>query len=139
MINNTKFFPILIIIVLTISFNVEARHHRLVVPEDSKEWTIGSRAYMSGDYRLALKYIRPLAKQGHSKAQSALAWMYETGRGVDRDYEKALIWFTVAIEYGSRTAPRNLYTVEKRLNKSDLKKARKIAESCIRNLSSCPQ
>ena len=25
------------------------------------------------------------------------------------------------------------------LNKSDLKKARKIAESCIRNLSSCPQ
>ena len=139
MINNTKFFPILIIIVLTISFNVEARHHRLVVPEDSKEWTIGSRAYMSGNYRLALKYIRPLAKQGHSKAQSALAWMYETGRGVDRDYEKALIWFTVAIEYGSRTAPRNLYTVEKRLNKSDLKKARKIAEGCIRNLSSCPQ
>ena len=139
MINNTKFFPILIIIVLTISFNVEARHHRLVVPEDSKEWTIGSRAYMSGDYRLALKYIRPLAKQGHSKAQSALAWMYETGRGVDRDYEKALIWFTVAIEYGSRTAPRNLYTVEKRLNKSDLKKARKIAEGCIRNLGACPQ
>ena len=139
MINNTKFFPILIIIVLTISFNVEARHHRLVVPEDSKEWTIGSRAYMSGDYRLALKYIRPLAKQGHSKAQSALAWMYETGRGVDRDYEKALIWFTVAIEYGSRTAPRNLYTVEKRLNKSDLEKARKIAEGCIRNLGACPQ
>tara|TARA_B100000287_G_C20643078_1_gene784208 strand:- start:156 stop:575 length:420 start_codon:yes stop_codon:yes gene_type:complete len=139
MINNTKFFPILIIIVLTISFNVEARHHRLVVPEDSKEWTIGSRAYMSGNYRLALKYIRPLAKQGHSKAQSALAWMYETGRGVDRDYEKALIWFTVAIEYGSRTAPRNLYTVEKRLNKSDLEKARKIAEGCIRNLGACPQ
>ncbi len=139
MINNTKFFPILIIIVLTISINVEARHHRLVVPEDSKEWTIGSRAYMSGDYRLALKYIRPLAKQGHSKAQSALAWMYETGRGVDRDYEKALIWFTVAIEYGSRTAPRNLYTVEKRLNKSELKKARKIAEGCIRNLGACPQ
>ncbi len=139
MINNTKFFPILIIIVLTISFNVEARHHRLVVPEDSKEWTIGSRAYMSGNYRLALKYIRPLAKQGHSKAQSALAWMYETGRGVDRDYEKALIWFTVAIEYGSRTAPRNLYTVEKRLNKSELKKARKIAEGCIRNLGACPQ
>ncbi len=139
MINNTKFFPILIIIVLTISFNVEARHHLLVVPEDSKEWTIGSRAYMSGNYRLALKYIRPLAKQGHSKAQSALAWMYETGRGVDRDYEKALIWFTVAIEYGSRTAPRNLYTVEKRLNKSDLEKARKIAEGCIRNLGACPQ
>ena len=35
---------------------------------------------MSGNYRLALKYIRPLAKQGHSKAQSALARMYETGR-----------------------------------------------------------
>ena len=139
MMNNIKFFPIFIIFVLAISFDLEARHHRLVVPEDSKEWTIGSRAYMSGDYRLALKYIRPLAKQGHSKAQSALAWMYETGRGVDRDYEKALIWFTVAIEYGSRTAPRNLYTVEKRLNKSELKKARKIAEGCIRNLGSCPQ
>ena len=94
---------------------------------------------MSGNYRLALQYIRPLAKQGHSKAQSALAWMYETGRGVDRDYEKAVIWFTVAIEYGSRTAPRNLYTVEKRLNKSELKKARKIAEGCIRNLGACPQ
>ena len=139
MMNNIKFFPIFIVFVLAISFDLEARHHRLVVPEDSKEWIIGSRAYMSGDYRLALKYIRPLAKQGHSKAQSALAWMYETGRGVDRDYEKALIWFTVAIEYGSRTAPRNLYTVEKRLNKSELKKAQKIAEGCIRNLRSCPQ
>ncbi len=137
--NTTNFFLIFILSVFTISFNVEARHHRPVVPEDSKEWTIGSRAYMSGNYRLALKYIRPLAKQGHSKAQSALAWMYETGRGVARDYGKAVIWFTVAIEYGSRTAPRNLYTVEKRLNKSDLKKAQKIAEGCIRKLSSCPQ
>ncbi len=65
--------------------------------------------------------------------------MIGSGRGVARDYEKALIWFTVAIEYGSRTAPRNLYTVEKRLNKSDLEKARKIAEGCIRNLGACPQ
>ena len=61
MINNTKFFPIFIIIVCAITFTVEARHHRMVVPEDSKEWIIGSRAYMSGDYRRALEYIRPLA------------------------------------------------------------------------------
>ena len=92
MINIIKLFPIFIVFVFAIAFDLEARHHRLVVPEDSKEWTIGSRAYMSGNYRLALKYIRPLAKQGHSKAKNNLALMYYHGRGVKKDLGKAFKW-----------------------------------------------
>ncbi len=45
----------------------------------------GFRAYKSGDYATALREFRPLAEQGHVKAQYKLGLMYETGRGLPED------------------------------------------------------
>ena len=111
----------------------------LAQPLAAQSYKAGSRAYMTGDYTTALKYMRPLAKQGHRKAQKTLGWMYANGRGVAQDVVMAFVWFTVAVENGDRTAWRNLASIENRLNEAQLKEARKLAKSCIKNLKSCPE
>ena len=111
----------------------------LTPPLAAQSYKAGSRAYMTGDYTTALKHMRPLAKQGHRKAQKTLGWMYANGRGVAQDDVMAFVWFTVAVENGDRTAWRNLASVENRLNEAQLKEARKLAKGCIKNLKSCPE
>ena len=65
--------------------------------------------------------------------------MYANGRGVAKDDVMAFVWFTVAVENGDRTAGRNLAGIENRLDNAGLKKARKLAKNCIKNLKSCPE
>jgi S1-C subfamily serine protease len=59
----------------------------------------GSAGYGEGvdalnrqDYARALAELRPLAEQGHAKAQWALAYMYRRGLGVPKDPAKADEW-----------------------------------------------
>ena len=110
----------------------------LAQPVTAQSYKAGSRAYMTGDYATALKHMRPLAKQGHRKAQKTVGWMYANGRGVAQDDVMAFVWFTVAVENGSRTARINLSGVENRLNEAQLKEARTLAKRCLKNLKSCP-
>jgi len=44
------------------------------------------------DYATALAELRPLAEQGHAKAQWALAYMYRRGLGVPKDPARATEW-----------------------------------------------
>ena len=60
----------------------------------------GVTAYERGDYATALKEFRPLAEQGHAKAQSILGVMYHGGDGVPQDYADALKWHRMAAEQG---------------------------------------
>ena len=53
----------------------------------------GLAAYKDGDYVIALKLLRPLAKQGNAKAQYHLSIMYEQGQGVTQDHKEALKWY----------------------------------------------
>ena len=73
-----------------------ARNHTYVHEELSKSeqhYKIATRAYRTGDYATALMYLRSLAKQNHKKAQGTLGWMYEAGKGVQRDYNGlCLVW-----------------------------------------------
>ena len=48
------------------------------------------RAFLRGDYFLALSKIRPLAAQGYPYAQHALGAMYAEGQGVPQDYKEAV-------------------------------------------------
>lgn len=48
------------------------------------------------------------AKQGHASAQFSLGTMYIEGRGVVRDYSKALRWLNRAAEQGNIQAQHNL-------------------------------
>ena len=56
----------------------------------------GRDAYNSGDYATALRLWRPLAEQGHARAQYNLGFSYENGGGVPQDYVQAHMWYSLA-------------------------------------------
>ena len=62
------------------------------------------KAFRIEDYDTAVKLYLPLAERGHSMAQSNLAWMYQTGRGVPKDDRKAVFWYRKAADHGNLTA-----------------------------------
>ena len=136
-----KLLALITALLVALAQPVAARNHkpRVVGDKSSETYRIGNKAYLSGDYAMALRYLRPLAKEGHRKAQKTVGWMYATGRGLPKDYVKAFAWLSVAVENGDRTAGRNLSTMERRLDKAGLKEARKLAKGCIKNLKSCPE
>ena len=61
-----------------------------------------------GDYTAAYHELKPLAEQGDAKAQYSLAFLYDTGLGVDRDYEEAAKWYLKSAEQGVPNAQHNL-------------------------------
>ena len=136
-----KLLAVITLLFFALAQPVAARNHkpRVVGDKSSESYRIGNRAYLSGDYATALRFFRPLAKEGHRKAQKTVGWMYATGRGLPRGYVMAFAWLSVAVENGDQTAGRNLYTIESRLSEAGLKEARKLAKGCIKNLKSCPE
>ena len=68
----------------------------------------GFGAYLRGDYAAALKEWRPLAEQGHARAQFWLGAMYAGGEGVPEDAREAARWYRKAAEQGEAAAQFNL-------------------------------
>ena len=60
----------------------------------------GVSAFAAKQYQLAMTRLKPLAEGGDSRAQSYLGNMYESGRGVERNYGEAMRWFLMAAEQG---------------------------------------
>ena len=65
-------------------------------------------AYHRGDYETALREWGLLAEQGDADAQSNLGRMYDTGKGVPKDYAVAASWYRKAAEQGHAAAQYNL-------------------------------
>jgi uncharacterized protein len=61
-------------------------------------------AYISGDYVLAQKFWRKMAKLGDSAAQYNLGTLYATGNGVPVDEDRAHKWFLAAAKSGNAAA-----------------------------------
>ncbi|NOX74271.1 MAG: sel1 repeat family protein [Alphaproteobacteria bacterium] len=61
-------------------------------------------AYLRGDYVLAQKFWRKMARLGDATAQYNLGALYATGNGVDVDEEKAHKWFLTAAKNGNAAA-----------------------------------
>ncbi len=59
-------------------------------------WDEAAAAYQRGDYATAIRELRPLAEQGHARAQYSLGIMYDNGQGVPQDYAQAHMWVNVA-------------------------------------------
>ncbi len=68
----------------------------------------GLAAWKRGDYATALREIRPLAEQGHAKAQWGLGVLYDNGYGVPQDHAAAVKWYRKAAEQGVVEAQYNL-------------------------------
>ncbi len=67
---------------------------------DEADFNAGVAAYNRGDYATALRELRPLAEQGHAKAQYNLGFMYDEGLGVPQDYAEAVGWYRKAAAQG---------------------------------------
>ena len=65
-------------------------------------------AYKRKDYEKAYQLILPLAKKGFSKAQYSLGVMYEKGKGVNKDSDKAQKWFQFAANQGLAKAQKKI-------------------------------
>jgi len=75
----------------------------------SADFQKGKDAYDNEDYAIALRIFKPLAEQGHVKAQNKLGDMYSVkGRGVRRNYKTAVKWYRLAAEQGDAEAQVNL-------------------------------
>jgi TPR repeat protein len=70
------------------------------ITEISADFTEGVNAFQSQSYQLAMTRLKPFAENGNTKAQSYVGSMYESGRGVERDYGEANRWFLMAAEQG---------------------------------------
>jgi uncharacterized protein len=68
----------------------------------------GLEAYFRGDYVAALREWRPLAEQGHLRAQNNLGVTYAKGQGVPQDYAEAMRWYILAANQGDASAQNNL-------------------------------
>lgn len=65
-------------------------------------------AWHRGDIAGALQQWRALAERGDIIAANNLGYLYETGRGVPRDYTEALRWYRVTAEAGAPIGQFNL-------------------------------
>ena len=68
----------------------------------------GVSAFNRQDYMQASRVFIPLAERGNPSAQAYLGFMFETGRGVPRNYTEAAMWYRRAAEQGDSLAQYSL-------------------------------
>jgi len=66
------------------------------------------KAYRGGDYKTAFQLIKPEAEKGDAVAQFILGYMYDEGKGVPKDYDEAVKWYSRAAKQGNKEARHNL-------------------------------
>lgn len=57
-------------------------------------------AYNQGDYKTALKLLKPFAEQGAPLAQYNLGMLYDQGHGVTQDVKQTIKWYKLAAQKG---------------------------------------
>ncbi len=113
---------------------------------DAASFRQGVSAFNREDYLLASQIFFPLAEQGDPAAQSYLGFMFETGRGVPRNYTEAAMWYRRSAEQGDSLAqyslgllydkgqgvPRDIVEANKWLNLSTAAAPRRAREARAR-------
>lgn len=90
------------------------------------DFNAGFSAYQKGDFQSAFQELSPEANRGNSKAQFALGLLYQGGKGVDRDYIQAYMWYGLAEAKGHKIAPRNKGEVAKKMTPEEIEKAQAL-------------
>jgi uncharacterized protein len=68
----------------------------------------GVSAFNRQEYLLAAQNFFPLAEHGDPAAQTYLGFMFETGRGVPKNFTEAAMWYRRAAEQGDSLAQYSL-------------------------------
>lgn len=100
---------VLVVIMLCIATSASARQN----DELANRIYLNALQYASGAGKpynpgKALKILKSLADEGHTKAMNTLGIMYATGRGTETDYRSAMTWFRKAADAGYTRAYYNL-------------------------------
>jgi len=95
--NILKCFAVGLVVSVLLSSAVQA--------QDLKE---GIQAHKQGNYKIALKKLRPLANQGNPQAQLRLANMYARGKAVEKNKMKTIRLAAKSAEQGYPKAQRVL-------------------------------
>lgn len=72
------------------------------------DYKAGATAYTDGDFKTAFREFLNSANDGDARAEFALGVMYHKGKGVPKDYAKAMEWYSKAAEKGHPVAQNNL-------------------------------
>ena len=88
--------PLLFFLLISLTFGSHANYG------------VGLSAFEKKDYKSAFNAWQPLANKGNVNAQFNLAWMYEEGKGVVKDNQQAIIWYTKAAQQGDIKSQTNL-------------------------------
>lgn len=86
------------------AFAAEKELPTFTLPEDAPDYRGAMQAYNKGKFAQALPQFKRLATLGHAGAEFMLGVMYFYGRGVDREYSLASIWFFKSARQGNPAA-----------------------------------
>lgn len=76
----------------------------LTLPATAGPVEDANAAYQRGDYRTAVKLLRPLVDRGNADAQDILAIMYYVGQGLPQNRAEAIRLYRLAAEQGNAHA-----------------------------------
>jgi TPR repeat protein len=76
----------------------------IAVPVFATSFEDGLNALEGGNYKIAMRLLRPLAVAGDARAQFRIGVMYVEGRGVPVDYSEAAGWLLQAADQGNTDA-----------------------------------
>ena len=84
------------------------------------------------EHKVAVKWWKLAAEQGHARAQYNLGVMYGNGIGVKKDNVFALMWWSIAASSGYKEAVKYRDIVAKRMTPADISTAQQLARECVR-------
>ena len=77
-------------------------------PNLQQAYKSGQVSYFFKQYPLAFERWLPVAESGFAEAQANIAWLYQAGLGVEKDLQKALQWYRLAIAQNHAVAKNNM-------------------------------
>ena len=92
-----KALALITLLTITLTQTLSAQHFDSAVAANKR-----------GDYKTAIKHLRPLAEKGLPEAQALFGAMYAQGRGMPQDPAEAIKWFRKGIAQDNHWAQHNL-------------------------------
>jgi hypothetical protein len=87
----------------------------------------GNAAYKRGDYKTAMRILRPLADQGDGRAEVIVGNMYKLNFGVPLDYVTAYMWYSLAAAHGDTAGAFLLTQMTREMTQEEVAEAQKRA------------
>ena len=86
----------------------------------------GLEAYSAGEYPKAFEEYRSAAETGDERAYGFLGGLYLYGRGIERDFQMAYVWFGMASLMGDKNAEKFQRTTASAMTLEQIGDAEKV-------------